>query len=350
MRDAFRDYLRGRHRSHPAGRPDAGFQSEYLRHDFYANAIAVFSARSTGNVAPTEAIADPNTGIDFPLGVAINGQGLIYVANAGSQDNYGGFDSITSYPAGSNANVAPTTTISSGGATDKTELNDPDAIALGRDGGIWVANALGGASGNGTLTWYSASSNGNVAPQVIIGGSSTGLNYPIGLAVDSANSLYALNASGGTDYAGSVTAYSYTSYGNVAPIVTIQGTNSSNQTGFEFPSGLALDSSNNIYVTNDGSVSGGADSVTIYAAGSHGNVAPMATISGPLTQLNLPSGIAVDSSGNIYVANDGSDGGNIDSITVYPPGSNGNVAPTFSISGDSTGLSQPAGVALLPGS
>jgi len=58
----------------------------------------------------------------------------------------------------------------------------------------------------------------------------------------------------------------------------------------------------------------------------------------------------VDSSGNIYVANDGSFGGGTDMITVYPPGSNGNVAPTFTISGSLTGLSQPAGVALLPGS
>jgi len=76
----------------------------------------------------------------------------------------------------------------------------------------------------------------------------------------------------------------------------------------------------------------------------------MATISGPLTQLDLPSGIAVDSGGNIYVANDGSDGNGVDMIAVYPPGSNGNVAPTFTISGSLTGLSQPVGIALLPGS
>jgi len=232
--------------------------------DFFSDGIAVFSAGSTGNVAPIKAIADPNTGIDFPLGVAFNSHSNIFVANAGSQD--GGFDSITSYLAGSNANVAPTTTISSGGATDKTGLNDPDAIALGADSGFWVANALGGASGNGSLTWYAHGSNGNVAPQVVITGSNTGLNDPVGLAINTANNPFVLNASGGPDYAGSVTVYSYTNSGNVAPLKTIQGTSSSNITGLEFPSGLALDSSNSIYVTNDGSVSGGVDSVTMRPA------------------------------------------------------------------------------------
>ncbi|MGB8411659.1 MAG: hypothetical protein WCE23_02425 [Candidatus Binatus sp.] len=47
-------------------------------------------------------------------------------------------------------------------------------------------------------------------------------------------------------------------------------------------------------MTNDGSSIGGADSVTVYPAGSNGNVAPSATISGPLTGLSAPQGIVVD--------------------------------------------------------
>ena len=319
--------------------------------DVSANSVNVFSAGSTGNVAPIETIADPKTGMDNPLGIAFDSHNNIYVANAGSQDNAGGFDSVTSYPAGSYANVAPTTTIGAAGATpNNTGLNDPDAIALGSDNGIWVANALGGASGIGSLTWYPPGSNGNVAPQVVISGSNTGLNDPVGIAISTANNPFVLNASGGPDSAGSITVYLYTNSGNATPTKTIQGTSSSNQTGFANPSGLALDGSNNIYVTNDGSASGGSDSITIYAAGSNGNVAPMSTISGPLTQLNLPSGIAVDSGGNIYVANDGGDEGGIDAITIYPPGSNGNVSPLFNITGSLTGLVGPAGIAIDPSS
>jgi hypothetical protein len=69
------------------------------------------------------------------------------------------------------------------------------------------------------------------------------------------------------------------------------------------------DGSTTGYVSKEGITSYGPDSVTIYTANSNGNVAPMATISGPLTQLDKPSGIVVDSIGNVYVANDASGGG-----------------------------------------
>ena len=46
-------------------------------------------------------------------------------------------------------------------------------------------------------------------------------------------------------------------------------------------------------------------SVTVYAALANGNVAPIRTIAGRSTQLSYPTGIAVDGSGHIYVANPG---------------------------------------------
>ena len=327
-----------------------------------ADSITVYSAGSNGNVAPAATIADPDTSMDFPLGVALDSTWNLYVVNAGSID--GGFDSVTIYPAGSNANVTPTATISAGGAaTDNTRLLEPDAIVVGPAGHIYVANPFAGNEGNGTVTVYMPGDNGNVAPQATLGGPDTGLNYPVGLAMGPPRNLHVLNAFGGPDYLGSVTVYNTSTGsidGDVAPIWAIHGTSSSSdQTGFNYPSGIALDSSSNTYVTNDGSVTGEADSVTIYAAGIGGNVAPMATISCSLTQLTLPCAIAVDSLGNIWVANDGSLGGGVDTITVYPPGSNGNVAPSMLlsngtvetgavISGLLTGLSEPAGIAINP--
>jgi hypothetical protein len=89
-------------------------------------------------------------------------------------------------------------------------------------------------------------------------------------------------------------------------------------------------------------------SVTIYAAGRFGDVAPIATISGPHTGLNQPHGIGVDSDGKIYVSNDGSDNGEIDTITVYSARSRGDARPIATISGSLTALDGPAGLAVGP--
>src|ERR1700674_4411542 len=79
--------------------------------------------------------------------------------------------------------------------------------------------------------------------------------------------------------------------------------------------------------------------VTIYPIGSNGNVAPIGTIDGTATGLSGSAGIAVDAGGNIYVANAfGKPSGSAPSgfVTVYPLGSNGNVDPIATISGPDT--------------
>jgi len=86
-----------------------------------------------------------------------------------------------------------------------------------------------------------------------------------------------------------------------------------------------------IYVTN-------GSSVTAYAPGSNGNVAPIGVIGASGDSLTSSEGdsaighswirwargIAVDQRGKIYVAN-GADGGN--RIVIFSAGSRGNVAP-----------------------
>ena len=177
-----------------------------------------------------------------------------------------------------------------------------------------------------------------MAPLITISGSKTGLSYPEGIALDSSNDIYVADNS-----ANSVFLYQAGSHGNVAPLPTIGATVT---TGLSCPQGIALDSSGKIYVVDDGPGGPGGDgpgSVFVYAALSNANAAPTATISGTNTGLTYPQGIAVDSSGKIYVADEGAT-----SVFVYPAGSNGNVAPTATITGGETGLDTPEGIALDP--
>src|SRR5438128_311331 len=90
-----------------------------------------------------------------------------------------------------------------------------------------------------------------------------------------------------------------------------------------------------LFVTN-----GSGNSVTVYARTANGNVAPLRTISGASTGLAGPRGVAVDLVNNeLAVTNQ-----NITSVTVYARTANGNVAPLRNISGGATGLNFPFGL------
>jgi hypothetical protein len=100
-------------------------------------------------------------------------------------------------------------------------------------------------------------------------------------------------------------------------------------TGLAIPSAVALDSSGNIYVGNASSTN---SSITVYAPGSNGNATPIRTIAGSNTMLLIPRGLAL-AGGNIYTANVGntmSEGG-AGAVLVFPATGNGNIPPTACI-------------------
>jgi sugar lactone lactonase YvrE len=315
-----------------------------------SDSIGVFKASADGNVAPSYTIESPN-GIVNSIAVAIDSVGKIYVANGGGDGD--GFDnSVNVYPPGSYANVAPIATLAGAmtaqtGYADKSGISKAQAIAVDAHGKIFVANGAAGYNLQGNITVYPAGSNGDVRPIATIGGTSrgdrTGLNDPVGMAFDSADNLYVLNDNGGPDNAGTITVFPSDANGNVAPKAIISDDAKDKLTQFRQPAGMALDSANNIYVTNSST-----DTIMIYTAGKFGDVVPKAIISGPDTGLNSPQGIGVDSDGKIYVSNDGSDNNGADTVTVYAPGSSGDAKPIATISGALTGLGKPGGLAVGP--
>ncbi|MGA9273680.1 MAG: NHL repeat-containing protein [Candidatus Cybelea sp.] len=121
--------------------------------------------------------------------------------------------------------------------------------------------------------------------------------------------------------------------GNISPVGEISGS----KTLLSFPTGLAMDSRGNIYVANL------TNAITVYAAGAEGNVAPSRTITGPKTRLNSPAGIAIDSQDELFVANQTNYDGH---ITIYASNANGDAAPIRTLRGSNTGLNSPWGVAL----
>lgn len=121
-----------------------------------------------------------------------------------------------------------------------------------------------------------------------VGNSETGPTMPA-----KASWLYVANNNSST-----ITKYPADADGDTPPTATIGG----RSTGLNHPWGVALDRAGKIYVANSSS-----NSITVYAAGATGNATPIATISGGLTRLSIPMGVAVDGAGNFYVADNNKD-------------------------------------------
>jgi hypothetical protein len=291
-----------------------------------ANSVTVYASGATGDAKPIQDISGSKTGLSMPFGVAVDGSGNIYVTNNGE-------DSIDIYAAGATGNVAPIRQIIG------APYHYPKGIAIDPiNGDIYVAKPLANS-----IAIFAPSASGKASPIGSIQGSQTGLNDPQGVALDASANIYITNkgddASTGND---SVTVYAAGSTGNVAPTQTITGA----RTKLDLPLQLALDSSSNIYVANFTYPNSGNGSLTVYAAKANGNVAPTQKIKRAKTELNLPAGIALDASGNVYAANFDRTNFADSSITVYAAGSNGNVAPINTISGANTGLDGPRGIVI----
>jgi DNA-binding beta-propeller fold protein YncE len=83
-------------------------------------------------------------------------------------------------------------------------------------------------------------------------------------------------------------------------------------------------------------------SVTIYDGDARGDATPLRTLSGPLTQIDWPMGVAVDEVNNeIFVANNGDN-----SLLVFKRTASGNAQPERVIRGPLTGIKGPMGVSV----
>jgi len=248
-----------------------------------------------------------------------------------------GNDSVTEYAPDASGNAAPIETIK-GAATG---VDEPNGIAFDQKGDLWIADL-----GDNSVTEYAPGANGNQAPIATISGAATGLDYPDGLTFDSAGDLWVGNSdlTGPSDYPGTVTEYAPGANGDATPITTITGTG----TDLAWIGGLAFDSAGDLWVANQKSVSSAGcgaaacdGSITEYAPGANGDATPITTITG--SGVAEPDGLAFDSAGDLWVANwDNS------TVTEYGPDAGDGATPIVTLSGADTGLTENAPHAVLP--
>jgi hypothetical protein len=264
---------------------------------FGHSAVVAFTPGETGDSPPVLELFGPDTGLDQPQGIAFDASADLWVAN------YSG--TITEYAPDASGDEMPIRTI--GGS--HTGLLSPSALAFDRVGNLFVANGLG----NDVLE-FAPDATGDATPTATI----TGLSNPVALAFDPQGRLWV--SSGDTVEA------IQTVNGPAHAIATLSGA----ETALDGVKGIAFDADGWLHVSNLNS-----DAETVYAPGSIGDTPPLQSVS-----VALPWGVAADTFGRVTVAS------NAAPYAVDSFGRFGS-SPT-SISGSSTGLSQPTGVALTP--
>lgn len=236
-----------------------------------SSSIEMFSETATGNASPQATISGSNTTLKLPIGVAVDSSGVIYVA---------GDEAVKVFAAGSSGNVAPTRTISG----SNTLLAEPEGIAISSSGQVAV-----GAAGGTTVAIFNETSSGNVAPVSYF--TASGMSNPRGVAFDSNGNLWVTSGNDNAVFEFSASSIAAAS-GGITPVNEISGTS----TQIDYPLGIAVDSTGRIIVGNCYS-----NTITIFSSGASGNATPVAVISGSNTGLVNPFYMALSGDGNFSV-------------------------------------------------
>jgi len=246
---------------------------------------------------------------NYPCGIAIDPSGNLYVA-----DTYNcTIRKIT--PAGvvsTLAGQAPTAAIPSpinAGSTNATgtsaKFNFPRGVACDGAGNVYVADTINGAirkiTSAGVVTTIAGSA-ANTAQSLDGTGTAARFDYPYGIASDVSGNLWVADTSGQTIRAVTPAGVVTTPAGLAGNAGSVGG--KGNIARFNQPASIAVDSTGNLYV---------ADQVnsTIRMISPSGAVSTLAGLAGNVGQTDAagssarfynPFGIAVDIGGNVYIA------------------------------------------------
>ncbi len=282
---------------------------------------------ATGNAHPAVAISANGSSLSDPFGTeAFDVSGNLWIANLDS-------DTLVEYTPSqlaSSGDPIPAVTISSAGSS----LEAPGSVAFDASGDLWALNESGS-----TLVEYTPgqlASSGDPTPAVTISTNGSSIHDPYGFAFDSSGDLWVSNLSSSTivEFTPSQLAAS----GDPTPAVTI----SSNASSLDDPSGVAVDASGDLWVTNTSN-----DTLVEFTPSqlaASGDPTPAVTISSNASSLDGPYSLAFDAAGDLWVPN--FDAPSLVEFTPSQLAASGDPTPADTIGGGNTGVDSPGGVAI----
>jgi sugar lactone lactonase YvrE len=223
-----------------------------------------------------------------PQGLALDAQGNLYIADLGNNV----IRKLT--PAG-----VVSTFAGSGirgyldGTAAVAEFNGPHGIAFDAQGNLYVAdrtnNSIREISPAGVVSSFAGFKSAGFVDAT---GVSAQFNNPNGIAVDASGNVYV--ADQGNSAIRKI---------SPAGAVITQAGGPTQSSILNFPSAIALDSKANIYIADEGGrIFEFTTTNVLYNLAGGFNVAGFVNGTNTTAQFNNPQGIAVDASGNVYIA------------------------------------------------
>jgi sugar lactone lactonase YvrE len=300
--------------------------------DKFNNAIRKIDR--SGNVSTVAKITDLSNGVSRPLGVTVDSSGNVFYTTAGfvcaifKLSDTGGISTFAGHAGTCGAIASPAT-------ASTAYFFQPTSLTFDSSGNLFVAD-----TGNTTISKItSAGVVTNFAGARPYGGADgtvtdSRFSFPEGVAVDSSGNVFVADTLNGkirkVTPTGVVSTFAGSNYGFVNGI----GTTAS----FTIPKAIAVDSTNgNVFVadSNNHAIRKITAAGVVSTFAGSGN-AGFSNGNGAAASFNFPVGVAVDSSGNVFVA----DSNNNAIRKISPAG----IVSTFADA--SAGLSGPGGVAV----
>lgn len=271
-------------------------QNNAIRKITSAGAVSTLSGNGTSGRTNTSAVG-VSALYNSPSSVAVDAAGAaVYVADFGNNE----IRKIVTATGASNGTVtvlagsATGATGSANGTGTAATFNGPAGVAVDAAGNVYVAdfnnNSIRKITAAGVVTTLAGGKAGNANGT----GTAASFNGPRGVAVDAAGNVYVADAN--NNLIRKITA--------AGVVTTLAGNGSAgnasgaaNAASFNYPSGVAVDATGVVYVAD-------SNNNLIRKIGTDGTVTSVAG-SGYLTlrtPFNAPVGVAVDAAGMLYVA------------------------------------------------
>jgi hypothetical protein len=264
--------------------------SDYATIKYYPNGDTAWVRRYNGT----------GNSYDAAYSIAVDDSANVYVTG----DSWSGGVTIKYYPNGDTAWV-------------RQYSDHTNAIAVDDSGNVYVTGLSWGSGTDNDYATIKYYPNGDTAWVRRYNGPGNGWDWAHSIAVDGSNNIYVTGeSSGGTDY--DYATIKYYPNGDTAWVRRYNGPGN----GWDYARALAVDDSGNVYVTGDSPGSGTDYDYTTIKYRPNGDTAWVRRYNGPGNGGDYARAIAIDGSNNIYVTGESNGWTYYDYATIkyYPNG------------------------------